>query len=157
MKKISLLLLLTSIGLSSCTQTKKQMNEQINSEINEKDNSAIGRSNFKEENLELIEKKAVLTYPDFTAYMTYTSATSLHWKTVQKNGQIAEGDEVISYKKISNGIFFLNWIEKDGFTVSQIVDVQKGKVSAFLSFEDDKSEQGKRSSVFTEATFRFDE
>ncbi|WP_413511600.1 MoaF-related domain-containing protein [Myroides odoratus] len=157
MKKISLLLLLASIGLSSCTQTKKQVNEQINSEINEKDNSAIGRSNFKEENLELIEKKAVLTYPDFTAYMTYTSATSLHWKTVQKNGQIAEGDEVISYKKISNGIFFLNWIEKDGFTVSQIVDVQKGKVSAFLSFEDDKSEQGKRSSIFTEATFRFDE
>lgn len=157
MKKISLLLLLTLLGLSSCTQTKEQANEQINSKINEKDNSAISRPNSEEENQDLIGKKAVLTYPDFTAYMTYTSATSLHWKTIQKDGQVAEGDEVINYKKISNGIFFLNWIEKDGFTVSQIVDVQKGEVSAFLSFDDKESEQGKRSSVFTEATFRFEE
>jgi len=41
--------------------------------------------------------------------------------------------------------------------VSQVIDVHQGKVEAFLSFEEEESERGKRGSVATSATFTFAE
>ena len=44
-------------------------------------------------------------------------------------------------KKIDGTMFFVNWIEKDGTTGSQVIDVGKKTVEAFLTFDDAK---GKR-------------
>jgi hypothetical protein len=45
--------------------------------------------------------------------------------------------------------------EKDGWTVSQIIDTKNGTVKAFWSFNDDKSTRGKRSSMFVDARFEY--
>ena len=54
-------------------------------------------------------------------------------------------------KLISGTQFFVNWIENDGTTVSQVVDVEKKTVSVFLTYVD---ENGKRLSQSLEGTFR---
>ena len=56
-------------------------------------------------------------------------------------------------KKIDGTMFFVSWIEKDGTTVSQVIDVEKKTVEAFLTFDDAK---GKRIAQTLERTFEVD-
>ena len=105
--------------------------------------------------VEIIGKQAVLTYPDFTAEVSYLSDTTLHWKSVNSQGKAAEGDEKISYKKLNESLFFLNWIEEDGLTVSQVIDLKQKKVTSYVSFAEENSNRGKRAAIFLEGTFEF--
>lgn len=147
MKKTGVLLAIASMSLVSCSQKEGSTGTTTTKEVETPATAP----------LELIGKKGILTYPDFTAYMTYESENRLHWKTVSKEGKVAEGEEEVSYKRINDHIFFLSWIEADGFTVSQVIDVKNGKVEAFLSFNDEQSTRGKRNSLATAATFAFEE
>lgn len=104
----------------------------------------------------LVGKKGILTFSGMTAYVTYSSDTTLHWKTVNAQGVTNEGDEKVSYKRLTDHLHFLNWIEKDGFTVSQVIDTQNGTVKGFWSYNDAKSERGGRSSMFVDGKFVFD-
>lgn len=49
--------------------------------------------------------------------------------------------------------FFVSWIEKDGTTVSQIIDLEKKTVEAFLTFNNAK---GKRIAQMLEGTYELD-
>jgi len=79
----------------------------------------------------------------------------LHWKFTDNKGAVTEGDEKIDYKRLTDNLHFLNWIEKDGWTVSQIIDTKEGSVKAFWSFTDENSKRGKRSSMFVDGKFEF--
>jgi hypothetical protein len=109
-----------------------------------------------QENYLLIGKKGIITFPEMKARVNYLSENKLHWKTTDSEGTIVEGDEEISYKTLTENLHFLNWIEKDGFTVSQIIDTKNKTVTAFWSFSDDESERGKRASDFVTGIFEFD-
>ena len=54
-------------------------------------------------------------------------------------------------KLIIEKLFFVNWIENDGTTVIQVVDVEKKIISVFLTYTD---EYGKCLSQSLEGTFR---
>jgi len=82
------------------------------------------------------------------------SENQLHWKTTIAEGVVSEGTETMHYKKIGDHLFFINWIERDGLTVSQVIDTQKESVDAFLSYADETSSQGKRSASFIQGTFQ---
>nr|WP_315250766.1 hypothetical protein [uncultured Flavobacterium sp.] len=112
-------------------------------------------SRTKQNDYSLIGKKGVLTFPEMKTEVSYISDTTLHWKTTDSEGIVAEGDENINYEKLSDNIHFLNWIEKDGWTVSQIINTEEGKVKAYWSFNNDKSPRGKRSSMFVDGKFEF--
>ena len=56
-------------------------------------------------------------------------------------------------KKIDGTMFFVSWIEKDGTTVSQIIDLEKKTVEAFLTFDDAK---GKRIAQMLGGTYELD-
>nr|WP_315238310.1 hypothetical protein [uncultured Flavobacterium sp.] len=140
--KLIALLAFITIGIISC---------------NQKSDKAEVTESVKDINIETVSltgKKAKLIYPKFEAEVYYTSEKSLHWKTTDESGKTAEGDENVSYKKIGESQFFLNWIEKDGVTVSQVIDTKKGTVSVFLSYNDDKSSRGKRSADFIEGKWQ---
>ncbi|MBB1148653.1 MULTISPECIES: hypothetical protein [unclassified Myroides] len=147
MMKIGVLCAMLPMAMFSCSQKQDSTTGAVSKEVKAPTDSVS----------EIIGKKGILTYPDFTAYMTYESENRLHWKTVTKEGKVAEGEETVSYKRINDHIFFLSWIESDGFTVSQVIDVLNGKVEAFLSFEDPQQANGKRNFVATAATFKFEE
>lgn len=106
--------------------------------------------------LELIGKKITITYPEMKATVTYKSDSILHWKTTDAKWNIAEAEEHFDYERLNDNLHFLNWIEADGYTVSQIIDTKTGKVKVFLSFEDPKSSRGKRNSAFNDGTFVFE-
>lgn len=84
------------------------------------------------------------------ATITYADAETLHWSTIGEDGVKNEGDEKMSYKQLSNDLHFLNWIEKDGFTVSQIINTKTGEVTAFWSYD---GKDGNRESQYVTGSF----
>lgn len=136
MKKIGILAL--SLGLlSACNHSqcdKKSATEQTQ----------------KTEQQNLIGKKAVLTYPELTAEVHYIAENQIHWKTTDPQGNTAEQTNELTYKVINEHLFFLNWIEDDGTTVSQTIDTKGNSVKAYLTFSD---ENGKRVSQYLEGKF----
>lgn len=102
----------------------------------------------------LIGKRAILNYPDMSVEVTYLSDSTLHWSQTDVDNNKTEDTEKIKYIQLNESQFFLNWIEKDGFTVSQVIDLKSNKVNAYLSFEDQESDRGKRTSQFLEGTVK---
>ena len=98
----------------------------------------------------IIGKQAILKYPALTAKVSYLSEKEIHWKTTNDKGQVAEQTNVLTLKLINPTQYFLSWVENDGTTVSQVIDTEKGTVTAFLTYE----EGGKRVSQFLEGTFQ---
>ena len=135
-KTLTLAVLSALLFSCNCPKNDKEMNTTENTQ---------SISDFT-----LIGKKAKLTYPELTAEVQYISETQIHWKTTDKSGNVAEETDALTLKPLGNGQFFLNWIENDGTTVSQVIDTQKKTVSAYLTFSD---ETGKRVSQFLEGTF----
>lgn len=108
-----------------------------------------------DEKYALIGKRGQITFPEVVATVDYRSEKSVKWQTVDKNGTVSEASEVIDYDRVAPHLHFLNWIEKDGWTVSQIIDTKDGTVKAYWSFNDDKSERGHRSSIFVSGSFTY--
>lgn len=125
---------------------------------NSKQESKIQAKNSNkvvETNQLLIGSNGKITFPEMSAEVKYVNESTLHWKTTDSKGVVLEGDEKMDYQKLTDNLHFLNWIEKDGWTVSQIIDTKKGTVKAFWSFADEKSLRGKRTSMFVDGKFEF--
>ena len=103
----------------------------------------------------LLGRKAIIHFPESTAEVRYSVRGDLQWHVTDKNGNVTEGTERLSYLQLSDTLHFLNWIEKSGFTVSQIIDTENGTVKAFWSYADALCERGHRASMFVDGTFRF--
>lgn len=103
-------------------------------------------------------RKLELKY-DETGYhfeMSYMSDNDLKWeaKFEVQDGEATEGIETYYSYQISDGIYNVNWIEKDGLTVSQILNFNTKTVYAFLTWSDD-SQRGGRGSLLQKGTFNF--
>lgn len=98
--------------------------------------------------LNIIGKEVVLTYPTMTAKVKYLSEKQLHWQTTDKEGNVQEGTEDLSYKRIDGSKFFLNWIEEDGTTVSQILDLKAKNIDVYMSYTDSVKGRGGRTADF---------
>ena len=141
MKKLYLIVLAFLVfSCNSSTEKTKQIEAKTN----------------VEENLTLIGKKAKIIYPKFIAVAEYLTDSTLHWKTTDnKTGTVATGDEKMVYRPLGNGLFFLNWIEQDGLTVSQVIDLNQMTVTGFGSWHDEESERGRRSGGLLEGSLEF--
>lgn len=132
------------VSLSACNQNKQ---EKRTSECNVP----------VQEEIDLVGRQATIEYPDFKADMTYMSDSVLHWKTTNSQNMVEDGTEKFTYKKIEKNIFFLNWIEKDGTTVSQVIDYDRKKVFVYLSYSDASEGRGGRNANFIEGKFQLKE
>lgn len=141
-KRSILCIAILSIIVSACNNRPKE---------EEKTDSKVEISS---DTYTLIGKKAILNYPDMSVEVTYLSDSTLHWSQTDVNNNKTEDTENIKYIRLNESQFFLNWIEKDGFTVSQIIDLKNNKVNAYLSFEDQASDRGKRASQFLEGSVK---
>ena len=74
-------------------------------------------------------------------------------ETTDEKDSVAEETNRMVVKKIDGTKFFVSWIEKDGTTVSQIIDLEKKTVEAFLTFNNAK---GKRIAQMLEGTYELD-
>lgn len=114
-----------------------------------------GQITSKTNDYSIVGKKATITYPELKAEVFYISDSTLHWKTTDNAGNIAEGDEKINYNLLNENQFFINWIEIDGTTISQVIDTKSKKVITYLSYTDEESTRGKRAGIPIEGTFEF--
>lgn len=119
-------------------------------------NKIANKEITKDLNFAILGKKATYKFAPFTVIETFLNDSTLHWEMTNSKGVVTEGYEKVSYKQLSESLYFTSWIEKSGFTVSQIIDSKNGTVKAFCSFEDEKSLRGKRSSMFLDGTVTFD-
>jgi hypothetical protein len=103
----------------------------------------------------LLGRDAVIEFPDSRAEVSYTTTGELIWRVTDGKGHVSEGCEQLSYLQLSDHLHFLNWIEKTGFTVSQLIDTTQGTVKAFWSYADAQCDRGHRASMFVEGRFRF--
>ncbi|MDM5187459.1 phenolic acid decarboxylase [Bacillus sp. DX4.1] len=80
--------------------------------------------------------------------VTYQNETTLRWEAVAgpKKGQT--GEETITALEVASGIYFLNWIENDGLTISQILNLHEMTINTFMTFENGEGRQ----SLFETAT-----
>lgn len=145
MKKIFIVLTSTFL-FSACKNNKEQKTS---------DQPIVLEQSDTVNNYSLIGKKAFLAYPEFKAEVSYLTDSTLHWKTIYPDGKIEHGDEKVFLKKINDHQYFLNWIEETGLSISQVIDVKAGTVTAFGTYADEKSLRGKRSSMNLEGTFEF--
>ena len=73
-----------------------------------------------------------VTYPNFKVSLTLESATELTFKI--KDGPFARTETVdIQVAPLGNGIFAVSWQEKDGATVTNIQDYDRGLVHSFAT------------------------
>ncbi len=145
MKKIILAIIIAT-SLVSCNDKKQQNMKPETTEV-ESDNK----------NYSLIGKHGSITYPMFKAEVDYLTDTTIHWRVKDDKGELHEATENITYNKLSDHQYFLNWIEKDGMTISQIIDTKSGEVKAFASNSDEKSDRGGRSGFLLEGKITFSE
>lgn len=111
------------------------------------------KCNTQDHEITLIGHKALLSYPGLTANVKYLNDSTIYWKTTDEKGSVAEGTNRMVMKKIDGTKFFVSRIEKDGTTVSQIINLEKKTVEAFLTFDDAK---GKRIAQTLKGTFEVD-
>ena len=100
------------------------------------------------DSLELIGKTLLLKYSTgMMAEVSYVSPTAVHWVTLENGQATGEGDEAMDYQRLSGYQFFLSWIEADGTSVSQVVDLKGFTVTAFLTFADENGRGGRGSQL----------
>jgi len=121
------------IGLASCSDSTTQTY-----------NSTVG--------CEIMGKTANVDFPGVKLTVRYIDENNIHWKT-----DTNEAYETISYAKLAANIHFLNWIEKDGMTVSHIVDCESNTVQSFLSWQDPESKRGARTGILRSGVMKFNE
>ena len=86
--------------------------------------------------------------------ITYLSESELKWEALSG---VAEGGDKAGIEpywttNITDSIVNVNWIEKDGITVSQVLDFNTNTVVAFVTWENEL-ERGNRGSILQRGTF----
>lgn len=103
----------------------------------------------------LMGREAVIDFPDSRASVRYTPMGEMLWRVVDSQGKVSEGHERLSYLQLDDNLHFLNWMEKAGFTVSQLIDVGQGTVQAFWSYAEPGGLQSHKISMVVVGRFRF--
>jgi hypothetical protein len=132
---IQIFFLSLSVGLISCSSQSQPFNGK----------NAI--SNLAAQDQTLVGRYAKITYPSFTVEISYLSTQNLRWKSINAKGQITEETESISYQKLNDHLYFISWIEKDGFTVSQVIDTEKMEVNSFATSNAPDLPSGRRAMI----------
>lgn len=77
------------------------------------------------------------------AEVSYISEDKIHWETFEEGKQTGESDELATYLPLNDGQFFCSWIEEDGTTVSQVIDLKKMKITAILTVAEKEAKSGR--------------
>lgn len=135
MKKKTIRIALALCGLFFVTCNNAKRKKLLASENVEADQA--------EPTYELIGQRVQLLYEGgMKAEMQYLNDTTLHWKTIV-NDSVAQEQNSMVQRRIDNSRFFVNWIENDGTTASQVIDFKEKTVTVFLTFT---GPDGKRNS-----------
>ena len=81
----------------------------------------------------LVGKRLHLRFPENVSTVEYLSHKHLFWKSKDSVHGSKEGEDNYSAIRIGASVFFVNWVEADGTTVSQVLDLDERTCQAFLT------------------------
>lgn len=116
--------------------------------------SCVGKSESSSE-LSLLGRTARIIYPEFEAEVSYYKDSTLTWKIRESDDLVRSGTEQVEFRDLGAGIYFLNWLEEDGISVSQVIDIKRNEVKAFITYSDPGSIRGARGTSFVEGKIQF--
>ena len=73
----------------------------------------------------LVGKRLHLRFPENVSTVEYLSHKHLFWKSKDSVHGSKEGEDNYSVIRIGKSVFFVNWVEADGTTVSQVLDLDE--------------------------------
>jgi hypothetical protein len=86
--------------------------------------------------MKLVGKTLLLRYQSGLQVIGhYRKSTEVTWEALTGPMKGSKGTEVVNMTEVAPNIFFVNWLEKSGTTVSQVLDLDKSIVTAFVTFD----------------------
>ncbi|HEV2663683.1 MAG TPA: phenolic acid decarboxylase [Blastocatellia bacterium] len=71
----------------------------------------------------------------------YKSATELTWGALTGPSKGTSGSETIYSSEVAPGVFFISWLENNGVSVSNVLDLNNRRMEAFVTFDAGKGRQ----------------
>lgn len=102
-------------------------------------------------------KKLTVRYESGFAFtIVYPEEGLLSWKALGESIAVTQEEERYEVLEIRDGLYFVNWVEGPGTVLSQLLDFESGKVSAFMTWNDENA-FGKRAKILHKGTFTVEE
>ena len=81
----------------------------------------------------LVGKRLYLEFDSNSSVVEYLSSRHLFWSSRDSVHGYKEGEDNYHAVRIGLHVFFVNWVESDGTTVSQVLDLKERTCQAFLT------------------------
>ena len=92
--------------------------------------------------MNLIGKKLLFQYKSGLQVIgDYSTLNEVSWEALTGPSKGSKGTESVHTAEVAPNIFFVSWIEKPGTTVSQVLDLDKLVVTAFVTFDTPQGRQ----------------
>ena len=81
----------------------------------------------------LVGKRIHLSFEGNSSVVEYLSHQQLYWYSKDSVHGEKEGRDNYSVLHIEPHVFFVNWVERDGTTISQVLDLKERTCQAFMT------------------------
>ena len=142
MRLLSLCSLTASLIVTSCHSSdtsQKAHSEQAPSPVQSTDTTLIG-------------KRLYLNFPTNSSTVEYISDDHLFWSSRDSVHGHKESEDTYHAVRIDSSVFFVNWVEADGTTVSQVLDLKARTCQAFITSNVFSKKKDKRVTVVLSGT-----
>ena len=142
MRLLSLCTLTASLIVTSCHSSdtsQKAHSEQAPSPVQATDTTLVG-------------KRLHLHFPTNSSTVEYISDDHLFWSSRDSVHGYKEGEDTYHAVRIDSSVFFVNWVEADGTTVSQVLDLKEHTCQTFLTSNIFSKKKDKRVTVVLSGT-----
>jgi hypothetical protein len=95
----------------------------------------------------LVGKRIHLSFEGNTSTVEYLSHQHLYWFSKDSVHGEKEGRDNYTALHIEPHVFFVNWVERDGTTISQVLDLRARTCQAFITSNVYSSQKNTRSTV----------
>ena len=137
MRLLSLCSLMASLIVTSCHSSdtsQKAHSEQDPSPVQSTDTTLVG-------------KRLYLNFPTNSSTVEYISNDHLFWSSRDSVHGHKESEDTYHAVRIGSSVFFVNWVEADGTTVSQVLDLKEHTCQTFLTSNIFSKKKDKRVTV----------
>ena len=123
MRLLTLCSLTASLLFTACQRSdtaQKATGEQANAPVQATHTTLVG-------------KRLYLHFPTNNSTVEYISNSHLFWSSRDSVHGRKEGEDTYHAVRIGSSVFFVNWVEADGTTVSQVLDLKARTCQAFIT------------------------
>jgi phenolic acid decarboxylase len=86
--------------------------------------------------MNFIGKRIIIRYESgLEVKAHYKSATELAWEALTGPSKGTSGNETIYSSEVAPNVFFISWLENNGVSVSNVLDLNNRRAPGFVTFD----------------------